>query len=79
MKALTIAQRVIQLARARFAKQPGTLHAEDDMFEALGIDSVQALDLLSLLEQEFEIELPDYEMAEVRTFTELAEKIAERA
>lgn len=78
MKALTITQRVIQLARTRFAKQPGTLRAEDDMFEALGIDSVQALDLLSLLEQEFAIELPDYEMAEVRTFAELADKIAER-
>ncbi len=78
MKTLAVAARVIDLARKRFALRPGTLRPEDDLFESLGIDSVQALDLLSLLELEFGVELPDYEMAEVRSFNDLALKIGER-
>lgn len=74
----TITARVIELARVRFGKESGTLQAEDDLFDALGIDSVQALELLSQLELEFRIELPDYELAEVRSFADLAGKIAER-
>ena len=73
-----IEQRVLELARRRFGQAHDRLRAQDDLFEALGIDSVQALDLLSTLEQELGVELPDYELAEVRTFAELAEKVAER-
>lgn len=73
-----IEQRVLELARRRFDLPHGALRSDDDLFAALGVDSVQALDLLSALEQELGVELPDYELAEVRTFAQLAEKIAER-
>ena len=52
--------------------------AEQDLFDALGIDSVQALELLSELERSFGVELPDYELAEVRSFADLAERIGDR-
>ena len=69
---------LIELAAARFGRQASDLAPEDDLFEALGIDSVQALELLSELERTFGIELPDYELAEVRTFADLAFKVDER-
>lgn len=70
--------RVLDLAQRRFDLKPGALKAEDDLFDALGIDSVQALELLSQVELDFGIELPDYELAEVRSFADLAGKIDER-
>ena len=57
---------------------PQPLRPEDDLFSSLGIDSVQALDLLSELERTFQVEIPDYELQDVRTFAELAERIADR-
>lgn len=66
------------MAGAHFGKAVGSLGADDDLFEALGIDSVQALELLSAVERAFKIELPDYELAEIRSFAELAAKIEER-
>ena len=72
-----VTARVLDLARGHF-QRADALAPEDDLFESLGIDSVQALELLSALEREFRVELPDYELAEVRTFSDLAEKIAER-
>jgi acyl carrier protein len=73
-----VTQRVLELARQRFPKAPGELTPDADLFAALGIDSVQALDLLSALERELGVELPDYELLEVRTLRELAERIEER-
>lgn len=70
--------RILSLAGARFQKAPDTLNPDDDLFESLGIDSVQALDLLSELERAFSVDLPDYELAEVRSFRDLAEKIMDR-
>jgi acyl carrier protein len=70
--------RVLKMAGARFGRAVAGLKAEDDLFDALGIDSVQALELLSELERVFRIELPDYELAEVRSFADLAAKIEER-
>ncbi len=42
---------MIALSARRFEKDPATLSAGDDVFDALGIDSVQVLALLSELER----------------------------
>lgn len=54
------------------------LAPEDDMFSVLGIDSMQALSLLTALEEKFGVGIPDYEVQDVRTFAELAEVVALR-
>jgi len=73
-----ILPRLLSLA-ARHADVPeGALRPEADLFEALGIDSLQALDLLTRLEEAFGVEIPDYELQEIRSFAELAELIARR-
>jgi acyl carrier protein len=40
--------------------------------------SMKALELLSEVELEFDVEIPDYELQDVKTFAQLAEKIEER-
>lgn len=69
---------LMKLAAKKFQVEESKLGADDDFFAALGIDSVQALELLSDLEMEFDVEVPDYELQGVKTFAQLAEVIDER-
>jgi acyl carrier protein len=69
---------LIDLAAKRFKKDRTQLAAEGDVFESLGVDSMQLLELLSELESHFDVEIPDYELRDVRTFTQLAECIDRR-
>ena len=69
---------VLELAAAQFKIPRETLSADDDFFKKLGIDSLQALSLLTRLEQHFKIELPDYEMQGISDFRTLAERIQSR-
>jgi acyl carrier protein len=69
---------ILQLAATQFKVPRERLHADDDFFRTLGINSLQALDLLTRLEQHFHIELPDYELQGVSDFRTLAERIQSR-
>jgi acyl carrier protein len=71
-------QEVLDLASKHFQVPVGSLTAEDDFFKKLGIDSLQALELLSRLENHFGIELPDYEVQGVSDFRTLASRIQSR-
>lgn len=73
-----LVERLITLAAARFGRPRAGLSVESDMFASLGVDSVQVLELLSELEQEFEVEIPDYELRGVKTFGDLASVIGRR-
>lgn len=70
--------RLLDLAAAKFSRPRASLSAEQDLFDALEIDSVDAMTLLTALENEFRIEIPDYEIQDVRTFAALADVIAKR-
>jgi len=71
-------EKLIRLAAKKFKVDGSGLKPEQDFFDALGIDSVQALELLSELEIEFDVEVPDYELQGVNTFAALAEVIEQR-
>lgn len=73
-----VVDRILMLAARRFRMERGDLRPEQDIFETLGIDSVQVLELLSELEMELDVEIPDYELRDVRTFAGLAEQVARR-
>ncbi len=73
-----IEKKLIALAAKRFDKDASTLDTGDDFFEKLGIDSYQAMDMLTELEEEFDVEIPDYEVQGVNTFGGLAELIGRR-
>jgi acyl carrier protein len=69
---------ILNLASAHFKVPRAKLTPDDDFFKSLGIDSLQALDLLTKLEQHFKIELPDYELQGVSDFRTLASRIQSR-
>jgi len=75
----TITDRLLDLAARHYDRPRATLTPDADLFKSLGIDSFQALDLLSRLEEEFRCEIPDYELQGITTFGGLAEVIARRA
>lgn len=70
--------RILALAAERFGRPAGALTPEDDLFGSLGIDSMQALDLLTRLEEAFDVEIPDYELQGVATFADLAALVRRR-
>jgi acyl carrier protein len=69
---------ILNLAAAHFKVPREKLSPDADFFKALGIDSLQTLDLLTRLEQHFHVELPDYELQGVTDFRTLASKIQTR-
>lgn len=69
---------LMDLAAARFKVERQGLRAEQDVFESLGVDSMQVMSLLTELEQHFDVEIPDYELRDVRTFSQLADCIERR-
>ena len=69
---------ILNLAAAHFNVPRAGLEANDDFFKKLGIDSLQALELLTRLENHFGVELPDYEVAGVSDFRTLATRIQAR-
>jgi acyl carrier protein len=69
---------ILTLAAVHFKVPRQKLTPDDDFFKTLGIDSLQALDLLTKLENHFRIELPDYELQGVSDFRTLASRIQAR-
>ena len=73
-----VLDKLIALSAKRYGADPAAIKAEDDVFEKLKIDSFQAVELMSELEIEFDVEIPDYELQGVRSFGALAEAIDRR-
>jgi len=69
---------ILTLASKHFNVPREQLNPTDDFFKTLKIDSLQALDLLTRLENHFGVELPDYEVQGVSDFRTLAERIQSR-
>ena len=69
---------ILNLAATHFKVPREKLTPDDDFFKTLGIDSLQALDLLTRIEHHFRIELPDYELQGVSDFRTLANRIQAR-
>jgi acyl carrier protein len=73
-----ILDQILALAAAHFKVPREKLTPDADFFKTLGIDSLQALDLLTRLENHFHVELPDYELQGVTDFRTLASRIQAR-
>ncbi len=69
---------ILSLAAKHFKVPREQLSPDDDFFKKLGIDSLQALELLTRLENHFGVELPDYEFQGVTDFRTLASRIQTR-
>lgn len=73
-----ITNKLLELAAKRFSADTTGMAPTDDFFERLGIDSYQAMELLTDLEEHFDVEIPDYELQGVNTFGGLAAIIEQR-
>lgn len=62
----------------RYKVELETIKPEGDIFETLGIDSFQAAELMSEVEMQFDVEIPDYELQDIKTFGALAGAIEAR-
>ena len=71
-------EEILDLAARHFRVPRSDLTPNDDFYKKLKIDSLQALDLLTRLENHFAVELPDYEVQGVTDFKTLAGKIQAR-
>ncbi len=69
---------IMDLAAKHFKVSRDQLRPDEDFFKTLNIDSLQALDLLTRLENHFHVELPDYELQGVTDFRTLAGRIYSR-
>ena len=69
---------ILNLAATHFKVPRAELQPGDDFYKKLGIDSLQALELLTRLENHFGVELPDYEVQGVSDFHTLATRIQAR-
>ena len=69
---------IMDLAARHFKVSRDKLRPDEDFFKTLNIDSLQALDLLTRLENHFHVELPDYELQGVTDFRTLAGRIHAR-
>ena len=73
-----VTNEILNLAATHFKVSREELSPDDDYFKKLGINSLQALELLTRLEHHFKVELPDYEVQGVSDFRTLAERIQAR-
>ena len=69
---------IMDLAAQHFKVSRDKLRPDEDFFKTLAIDSLQALDLLTRLENHFHVELPDYEVQGVTDCRSLAGRIYAR-
>ncbi len=70
--------RLSQLCAKRYSVDASIIKPEGDVFETLKIDSFQAAELMSELEMEFDVEIPDYELQDIKTFGALSGAIDAR-
>ncbi len=74
----SILEKLLKLAAKRFERDTSDLGPDDDFFDRLDINSYQAMELLTEIEDEWGIEIPDYEVQDVRTFGALSRLISDR-
>ena len=73
-----VEQTLLAAAGQFFEVEAESIALEDDFFQKFGINSLQALNLLTQIEKTFDVEIPDYELQGVTTFKALAAIIEER-
>ena len=53
-----------------------TVASDDDLVSVLGVDSLQSLQVLALVEQRLDVRLRDEELIDLRTIAKISEAVA---
>jgi len=72
---MTIAEKIIDIVTQQQGLPPGVVQS-DSTFAELGIDSLDALNILYAIEQEFEVEIPDSLAKTVTNVAQIVEVLA---
>ena len=70
-----VLEKVKAILSEQFDVEEDSINADTKISEDLGADSLDVVDLLMSLEDEFEIELPDDEIENIKTVGELVKYI----
>ncbi len=74
-----VIDKVKKILSEQFDVDMSELNENTNIEEDLGADSVEVIDLLMSLEDEFDVEIPDEAIDEIRTIGDLAAYIEEHA
>ena len=74
-----IIDKIKKILSEQFDVDMSDLNDTTNIEEDLGADSVEVIDLLMSLEDEFQVEIPDEAIDEIRTIGDLAAYIEEHA
>jgi acyl carrier protein len=64
-----------RLLREVLAEPPATIDADSDMIDEFGLSSVDVMELISLVEDTWDIAFPLNDLAAIRTLRQLAERV----
>ncbi len=74
-----VEQRLKTLVAAHLDVDPARLRPETRLGEDLCVDSLAAIELTMVIEDEFDISLPEEDVADVRTYGDVLTLVAARA
>lgn len=70
-----VLEKVKKILSEQFSVEEYSITANTNIAEDLGADSLDVVDILMSIEDEFEIEVPDEEIENIRTVRDLVEYI----
>lgn len=78
MATQTIRKQIDQIVASEFELDASTIKPESDLYNDLGLDSLDAIDLVVALEKSFGIKVEEGAARKVRTLEQLYEFVAQR-
>ena len=72
-----VLEKVKMILSSQFDVEEDSITPETNIADDLGADSLDVVDMLMSLEDEFDVEIPDEEVARIRTVGELVAYIEE--
>jgi len=75
----TIQQRVNDILAEQLGVETGILTPEANLVDDLGADSLDVVELVMALEEEFGVEIPDEEVENIRTIRDVIDYIGSHA
>ena len=71
--------KIIQVIAANLACRPSEVTPDKNIIEDLGADSLDVVELVMAIEEEFDIDIPDEEIEKVQTVQQAIDYIVEAA
>lgn len=72
-----VLEKVKAILADQFEAEEDAITPETDLQDDLGADSLDVVDLLMTIEDEFEVEIPDEEIENVKTVGDIVKRIEE--